>query len=272
MERIFARIQELFDQHNAAVLATVVESHGSTPRKSGSRMIVFPDGAIEGTIGGGGLEKKVIQEALAVFQSGESKLVHIALRENEPTSVGGICGGELRVFLERIGTLPRLLIFGAGHVGQTLARMAGEIELQVVVYDDRVEFIRPELFPPYVKIVHGSFDQAMETLQPARDDFIVVVTYQHANDQQVVRQALDTPARYIGMIGSEIKCMRIRENMREQGVLQEQLDRIHAPIGLPIGGHTPAEVAISILAQVVQVMNEEPTQMGSSQWAVANGQ
>ncbi len=260
VERIFERIQTLFDQNKPAVLATMVESHGSTPRKAGTRMIVFPDGSIEGTIGGGGFEKKVIEEAQNVLQSAEARLVHISLRENEPTSVGGICGGEVRVFLERIGTLPRLLIFGAGHVGQTLARMAGEIDIQVIVYDDREEFTRPDLYPAHVKPTYGSFPKAMESLKPTEDDFIVIVTYQHANDQQVLKDALSTPARYIGMIGSEMKCLRIRENLKEEGIQEEQLDRVHAPIGLPIGGHSPAEVAISILAQLVQVMNENETE------------
>ncbi len=257
MERIFERVQELFDQNKPAVLATIIESRGSTPRKTATRMIIYPGGSIEGTIGGGSLEKKTIDEALEVLKTGEPKLVHIALREKEPDSVEGICGGEIQVFLERIGTAPRLLIFGAGHVGQTLARMAGEMDLQVVVYDDREEFTRPERFPSYVKTVHGPFDKAIETLQPTQDDFIVIVTYQHANDQGVLKQSLPTPAKYIGMIGSERKCLRIRENLANEGVPREQLDRVHAPIGIAIGGHSPAEVAISILAQIVQVMNQE---------------
>lgn len=256
MTPIYTRIQQLSDERIACAVATVVESSGSTPRKPGSRMIVFPDGSIEGTVGGGALEKSVIEEARRAIENGESRLVYIELRENTPNSVGGVCGGDMRVFIEPIGKGPRLLIFGAGHVGQTIARMAQELDFQIVVYDDRPEFAVPERFPEGVKTVCGPFTEAVAKLQPTNQDYIAIMTYKFTLDAQILKDAVETPARYIGMIGSEVKCMRVMNDLSKQGVAQEKLDKVYAPIGLPIGAHTPAEVAVSILAQVVQIMNE----------------
>lgn len=255
---VFKRAQELMDEGKPAALATVIETQGSTPRKPGSRMIVYPDRKIEGTVGGGALENKVIDVAIKVIDEGNPELVHIDLQDDQPHSVGGVCGGKLTVFVEKIGYASRLLIFGAGHVGQTLARMAAELEIEIMVYDDREQFAVPDLFPEGVKVCHGPFDKAMETLQPKQSDYIVIMTYKHMNDRQVVKEALKTPAKYIGMIGSELKVMRVMDDLKKEGVTEDQLNRVIAPIGLNIGAHTPAEVAVSILAQVVRVMSGFP--------------
>ncbi|HPP03020.1 MAG TPA: XdhC/CoxI family protein [bacterium] len=255
MISIFRRVQELYEEGRPAALCTVVQSAGSTPQKPGARMIVYPDGSIEGTVGGGALEKRVIEEARKVIETGESHLIPIELREHQPHSVGGVCGGEMTVFVEKIGTWPRLLILGGGHVGQTLSRMAAELPLQIVVYDDREEYADPERFPPGVKTVCGPFENAMETLQPTSQDYIAIMTYKYTLDELLVKAAVNTPAKYIGMIGSEMKCRRVRDDLTDQGVPKEKLDRVHAPIGIEIGAHTPPEVAVSILGEIVQVMN-----------------
>lgn len=255
MTPIFTRIQQLEDEGKTAAVCTVIETSGSTPRKPGARMIVYPDGSIEGTVGGGALEKSVIEESLKVIETGEAKVAPITLREHEPDSVGGVCGGALKVFIERVGTRPRLLILGAGHVGQTLARMARELDLQVVVFDDREDQASPDRFPPDVKAVCGPFEKAMEILKPAPGDYIAIMTYKFTLDEEVLHASLQTPARYIGMIGSDLKCMRVMNDLEDRGVAKEQLERVRAPIGIDIGAHTPAEVAVSILAQIVKIMN-----------------
>lgn len=256
MTSIFQRIQELIDEGRPAALATVVESSGSTPRKPGARMIVYPDGSIEGTVGGGSVEKHVIEEALTLIEKGESRLIHIDLRENKSDSVGGICGGEMRVFIEIIGNAARLLILGAGHVGRTLARMAKELDFRVVVYDDREEQAAPDQFPSEAKVICGPFEKAMETMQPASRDYIAIMTYNHALDESLLKDALETPAKYVGMIGSKTKSRQVKEHLANQGVSQERLDAVHAPIGLPIGAHSPAEIAVSILSEIVKVTNQ----------------
>ncbi|MFH1737594.1 MAG: XdhC/CoxI family protein [bacterium] len=255
MKAIFQRIQELCDEERHAALVTVVESSGSTPRKPGARMIVYPDGSIEGTIGGGGVEKHVIEEALTSIETGESQLIHIDLRENKPDSIDAVCGGELRVFIETIGSVSRLLIFGAGHVGRALAHMAKEMDLRVVVYDDRKEQAQVNHFPSEAKVICGSFEEAIKTLQPTPHDYIAIMTYNHALDESLLKNALKTPAVYVGMVGSRTKCKRIKDNLAKQGVSAERLNEVHAPIGLAIGAHTPAEIAVSILAEIVKEAN-----------------
>lgn len=218
-------------------------------------MIVFPDQSIEGTVGGGALEKRVIDEAITSIKSNQNKLIQIDLRENSEHSVGGICGGDLKVFVEVLGQTPRLLIFGAGHVGQTLAEMAHPLELDIEIYDDRDEFTRPERYPKGVKPFCVPFEEAITKANPKPCDFIVIMTYKFTHDSQLLYDALQTQAHYIGMIGSDIKCMRVINDLKKKGVTQEKLDFVHAPIGLDIGAHTPAEVAVSTLAEIIKVSN-----------------
>lgn len=255
MFEVYSRVVEIDKKGKAAALCTVVESKGSTPRKPGSRMIVYPDGSIESTVGGGALEKKVITEALAVIEQGEAKLLHIALRENEADSVGGICGGELQVFIEPIGTQSRLIIFGGGHVGCTLAQIAQHLDVKLVVIDDRDAQSLPGQFPDSAEVLCIPFEQALERIKPSPRDYVVIMTYKYTHDMEILNQALQTQAKYIGMIGSEVKCMRVMHELGQRGVSLEQLNRVHAPIGLPIGAHNPAEVAVSVMAQIVKVMN-----------------
>jgi xanthine dehydrogenase accessory factor len=234
----------------------VVESIGSTPRKPGARMIVYPDGSIEGTVGGGSVEKRVIEEALSLLEKRESRLIHMDLREKKPDSIGAVCGGELRVFIEIIGNLPRLLILGAGHVGRTLARMAAELDFRVVVYDEREEQASPDRFPSDTEVICGPFEKAMETLQPTSYDYIAIMTHSHTLDESLLKNALDTPARYVGMVASKTKSKQIKERLASQGVPQKRISEVHAPIGLAIGAHTPAEIAISILGELIQEANQ----------------
>ncbi|MBN2329230.1 MAG: XdhC family protein [Candidatus Omnitrophica bacterium] len=264
MTSLFGRAQELLDENRTAALATVVETKGSSPRKPGARMIVYPDGSIEGTVGGGGLEKRVIEESLALMKKGESRLLHISLHDQAPGASEGMCGGEMRVFIESIGGAPRLLILGAGHVARTLARMAVELDLNVMVYDNREEYADDKYFPSQVRVIHGPFENAMERLEPAPRDSIVIMTYNHEWDQSLLKDALETSAGYVGMIGSQTKCKQIRDNLTKLGIPGERLRQAHAPIGLPIGGHAPAEISISILGEMIrEYYNKDQSKTGN---------
>ena len=140
---LFQRITELLNSHQVFALATIVEAKGSTPQKSTAKMIVFPDGIIEGTVGGGILEKKVIEEAVQLIPLAENRLFHFDLIENQTDSIGAVCGGQVTVFIEVMGCAPRLMILGAGHVGRSLAQFAVTMPFNVVVYDDRPEWRIP---------------------------------------------------------------------------------------------------------------------------------
>lgn len=257
MKGIFGLAQQAIDAGRAAVMAVVVESKGSTPRKAGARMLIYADGDIEGSIGGGRMEKLVIEAAMPLFESGGCQLLRFDL-DYESSHGAAACGGATLVFIERIGSPARLLIFGAGHVGRALARFACEMEFQVIVYDDRVEYADSKYFPDSVQVIHGAMEEGIASLKPAGRDCVAIMTYDYRHDQKLLEAAMQTPARYIGMIGSRSKSKVIRQNLLAAGVSQESLERIHAPIGLDIGAHTPAEIAVSVLAEIIQHTQAQP--------------
>lgn len=256
MFNVFRRIADLVDARRTFVTASVVNTEGSTPQKPGARMILFPDGSFEGTIGGGAMEEHVKREAAALMTSGGSKLVTVNLRKGEEFSVGGICGGDVHLVLERIAPAGRLMIFGGGHVGRAVAKLGAELGMSLVVYDDRVDYLKPDDFPQGSQLIHAPFEQAAERTTPGGEDAVAIVTYAYPNDLTVLRQMVAGDVGYIGMIGSKVKCQKVLAALREEGVSAADLNRVHAPIGLEIGAHTPAEVAISILGQIVQWMNQ----------------
>jgi xanthine dehydrogenase accessory factor len=218
-------------------------------------MLVYPDGSIEGTIGGGILEKQIIDASLPLFEKASNQLLHFDLKEGSEESLDAVCGGSVDVFVEVINPAARLIIVGGGHVGQVLARMAVELPLQVEVFDSREEYLKPALYPTGIKTTQGSFEECMRMVKPTESDYIAIMTYGHAHDEGVLYNALHTPAKYIGLVASARKMKTFRENLMQKGISPERLDQVFAPIGLPIGGHTPAEIAVSILAQIVQEMN-----------------
>jgi len=221
-------------------LATVVEVKGASPAQVGFKLLVRPDGSVVGNVGGGALEQRIREEALGALHEGRSGLFHYALREEGSASVGMLCGGDVTVFVEVYQSAPVLLIVGGGHIGQPLSDLA-----QFVGFDVRVVDVRPE------RATVPQLDPAAVTVST----YIVLITEDHVTDEQALRQVLDTPAAYVGMIGSQRKVGIIFDHLRADGVGEEQLARVHAPIGLNLGGRSPAEIALSILAEIVQVQD-----------------
>ncbi|HCD71724.1 XdhC/CoxI family protein [Thermovirga lienii] len=237
------------------VLCTVVRSHGSTPRKLGASMWVRSDGSIAGTIGGGALEKAVIQRALEVMEDPTApKLYESILREKESQGQA-VCGGEVSVLLEPLGMEPKIIIFGAGHVGAALARLASAARFNVIVWDEREEYANQDRFPG-CKAVACSLEEAVcgGVIPIARNSYVVVVTRGHSLDEEVVRSLEGKPMAYLGVIGSRRKISFMRKSLMEKGVSEEFLDSIFQPIGLPIRAETPEEIALSILAEIVGKM------------------
>lgn len=226
------------ERREPVALATVVEVKGASPAQVGFKLLVRPDGSVVGNLGGGALEQRVREEAVAALQEGQSRLVHYTLREEGPNAVGMLCGGEVTVFVEVYQPAPVLLIVGGGHIGQPLAEMA-----RIVGFDVQVVDVRPE------RATVPQFDPTAITPWT----YVVLITENHITDEQALRQVLDTPAAYIGMIGSRRKVSIIFDHLRAEGVPEERLARVHAPIGLDLGGRSPAEIALAILAEVVQV-------------------
>ncbi len=247
---IYREIARLSAEGREAAVATVTVASGSTPREEGAKMLVRADGSIMGTIGGGSIEKKVIQEALAVIRDGKPKKV--AYRLQATGELGMICGGDMEVFLEPLPITPHLYIFGGGHIALPLAKMAHITGFKISIIDERPAFANPERFPDAAQTITSDIATAFEQLTIDHSSYIVIVTHGHKGDETALAAALKTPARYIGMIGSKEKNRTVFAHLLAQGYTQEDLDRVHAPIGLRIKAQTPEEIAVSILAELIQ--------------------
>jgi xanthine dehydrogenase accessory factor len=252
MEDIYREIVRVKAEGEEAALVTVVRASGSTPREEGAKMLVRPDGSIIGTIGGGSLEAQIIREAVKVIRQGKPKSLHRSLTAKEAEE-GMICGGDLEVFIEPILTPPALYIFGGGHIALALTKMGKLCGFKITVVDDRAEFASAERFPEADVILADDFTKSFSRLKIDKTSCIVIVTHGHRHDEVVLEWAVGTPAKYIGMIGSKTKNETIYSHLRARGIAQEQLDRVHAPIGLEIEAQTPEEIAVSILAELIKV-------------------
>jgi len=238
MKEILEALQRSLESNEPVALATVVEVTGASPAQVGFKLLVWPDGRIMGNVGGGALENRIREEALSALHEGKSRLMHYTLREAGPDAIGMLCGGEATVFIEVYQPAPVLLIVGGGHIGQPLAEMARIVGFNVQVVDVRAERATVPRFNP-------------ATITPWT--YVVLITEDHVTDEQALRQVLDTSAAYVGMIGSRRKVGTIFDHLRAEGIPEERLAQVHAPIGLDLGGRSPAEIALAILAEIVQV-------------------
>jgi xanthine dehydrogenase accessory factor len=216
-------------------------------------MVVYPDGRIVGTIGGGCYEDDAFWKARTAIETRRPLLVRYDLTDDFAEESGLICGGNMEVYIEPLEPAPRLFIIGAGHVGFHLARLAAEVGFRIHVLDDREKFANPERFPTAAEIVVDSIPAWLERADLPPRAFVVVVTRGHRHDLDALRALIDRPVRYVGLIGSRAKVSRIYEALVAEGVSPETLRRVHAPIGLDIGAITPQEIAVSIVAELIAV-------------------
>jgi len=265
---LFAEVARRAAAREPFALCTVVATHRSAPRDAGAKMLVAPDGSICGTVGGGPLEASVLFEAVQLLRGGgQSGIRRFALTtagdaaEPLPAApspgedLGMKCGGEASVFIDVVRPAARLVIYGAGHVGERLANLAAEAGLTAVVVDDRPDFARRERFPRAAEVRCADLEKdPLGGLSPGPEDFLVVLTRCHALDEAVLEAALRAPARYVGLIGSRRKvALILRSIARRQGRDPRADARLHAPIGLKLGDKSPGEIAISILAEILLV-------------------
>ena len=255
---IYQEVVKIRAEGEEAALVTVISASGSTPREEGAKMLVRPDGSIVGTIGGGSVELEVIKEAIEVIKVGRPK--HLCYRLKEGDELGMLCGGDVEVFIEPIVSAPTLYIFGGGHIALALAKMANLVGFKIVVIDDRPEYANPDRFPEAELTLAEDFDKVFNKLNINKTSYIVIVTHGHKGDEVVLEGVAGTKARYIGMIGSKTKNKAVFSHLLAKGIPQELLDRIHAPIGLSIHAQTPEEIAVSILAEIIQVRRSPPNQ------------
>jgi xanthine dehydrogenase accessory factor len=226
------------ERNEPVALATVVEVKGASPAQVGFKLLVRPDGSAIGNAGGGVLAQQIKDAALAALLEGRSRLYHRALRETGPDAVGTLCGGDVTLFIEVFHPRPILLVVGGGNLGRPLAEMARIIGFQVQVVD-----VQPD------RATAPQIDPTRVTPWT----YVVLISEDHITDEAALRQVIDTSAAYIGMIGSRHKVKTILDHLRADGVPEERLAQVRAPIGLELGGRQPAEIALAILAEIVQV-------------------
>jgi len=251
MREIFLEIGASLERGEAVALATVVRTRGSTPREVGAKMLVRSDGSTLGTVGGGVLEAAIIKAALEALEKGEPRLIQYGLRADKREGDYGVCGGDMDVFIDVIKPRPLLLLVGGGHVAKPLAKMAHMAGFRIAVLDDREEYANPQRFPDAAQILVGDLKGELERFPLTPETYVVIATRSHETDAEALGAVLDSPAAYIGLLGSRRKVSFIFRALRERGASDEALARVHAPIGLDIGAQTPEEIAVSILAEMV---------------------
>ena len=245
---------------------TIVRSTGSTPQRTGAKMLVFADGRTVGTIGGGCYENDAIGRARDVIAAGTPALIRYDLNDDFVQESGLICGGQMEVYIDPIAPAPRLYVIGAGHVGWHLARAASDAGFRIHVIDDREKFASRDRFPAAAEIVVEDIAGWLHGVELPASAYVVVVTRGHTHDFDALRALAARDLRYLGLIGSRAKVARVFDALAQEGMPAECLARVHAPIGLDIGAITPAEIAISILAELIAVRHGKDVSSLSMKW------
>lgn len=247
MRAIASALLALLDRGEAAALATVIRTAGSTPQVVGARLLLAADGTSVGTVGGGRIESVVLDALRETLADGKPRRVARHLGRD----LGMCCGGEMEVFVERIEGRPALVLFGAGHVAQPTAALAQRVGFEVTVVDDREELLTAERFPDAHRVLADPAEAiAAGLLRFGPTTYVVICTHDHRLDEEALAACLDRPRRYLGMIGSRRKVLQIARRIRQRRP-DAPLEGVHAPIGLDLGAETPDEIAVSIVAELV---------------------
>jgi xanthine dehydrogenase accessory factor len=250
---IYQHIDEFVAKHKAAALCIVTDTKGSTPRKIGSKMLVAPNGSILGTIGGGAIEVQVIAEAIEVIKSNKAlkKSYQLAADLNMQ------CGGNVEVYIEPVGVRAKLYIFGAGHIGKALANFAYQVDFDVTLLDFRpIEFTETEL--QKYKFIYGDYFETIESMEFDDNSYSTIMSPTHDHDFELLRRLGKKPFAYLGMIGSKRKVAKVHDTFLKEGYFTEaELNTFDTPMGVEMAAETPEEIAISILAKIIDVRNKK---------------
>jgi len=253
MKDILFHLSELKDQDLAFTFCLVTEAKGSTPRKEGAKMLVFADGTISGTIGGGSIEKQAIDEAIQVLKSGKPLKKSYQLE----TDLQMQCGGNMEIYFEPFNKNIKLYIFGAGHVGREVGRFATDLDFKVIFVDNR-EGIYSEFPSSYAQCINNDYFKTIEETEFTSRDFAVITTPNHQYDEQIMLRMAKLNLAYVGMIGSKRKVAESKKRLLSQNIItEEQLNSVDMPIGIPFQAETPREIAISIVAKLIDVKNSK---------------
>jgi xanthine dehydrogenase accessory factor len=263
---IYEEIVKLQRDGHKGAIATIVNVRGSIPAFRSAKMLVRDDGTIAGTIGGGCVEAEVWQAAREVMESEKPRTLSFDLNQDPKYDTGLVCGGTLEIFIEPVLPTPVLYIFGAGHVGLELSKAATRSGFSVIVIDDRDAYANKERFPEAAEVLAEDFDRVLARLNPSETSYIVIVTRGHRDDMRVLRWAVQTRAKYIGMVGSKRKAITVFRELVKEGLKQELFERVHSPVGLDIGAITPEEIAISITAELIGIRRKVERPLPHMSW------
>ncbi|MFN2121166.1 MAG: XdhC family protein [Anaerolineales bacterium] len=252
METIFQAAGTLERDGKAGAVCTVFSSEGSTPRHAGSKMLVYADGHILGSVGGGDMEHRVVSEALQSIIDGQSRMLRYNLADPDRGDPG-VCGGQVEVYVEPILPAPTLVVIGGGHVGKAVAHLAKWLQFRVVVSDDRPEFCNKEAMPDADEFHVGPLAELPTKVEITSRTFLVLTTRGSNVDAEGLPALLGLGAAYIGVIGSKRRWATTMKELQGRGIHKEQLAGVHSPMGLELHAETPEEIAVSIMAEVLMV-------------------
>jgi xanthine dehydrogenase accessory factor len=255
MTSIFQALSELEKNNQPAALCTVTKSEGSTPRHVGSKMLVYPDGTFIGTVGGGDLEHRVLDEAWMALSDGQPRHLHYNMADPSRGDPG-VCGGQVEVFVEPILPPATIVVIGAGHVGKAVVHLAKWLGFRVVVNDDRAEFCTPESTPGADEYYPIEMGKLADQLKITKRTYLIVTSRGSSVDALGLPSLLKSEAAYIGVIGSKRRWATTVKALKEKGVDESLLAKVHSPIGLELEAETPEEIAVSIMAEVLMIRDQ----------------
>ncbi len=260
-ESIYPELLKIEKENKEAYLAIVIDTKGITSCRKGAKMIIFPDGKITGTIGGGEVEHNLItlvkEKKIQKPTTFTFNLTGKNTQKDNEIKLNSICGGIVQVYIEPVNTKERLFIFGAGHCAMELSALASRCGFYVTVIDDREEWLSKEKHPYAHRLIHCSFEEIEKNIKLNKNDYAVIMTHSHNHDKTVLKQLINKELKYTGMMGSKHKVNEIFNQLTQEGIQQEKLKKIYAPIGIPIGSTTPPEIAVSICAQLIKIKNNK---------------
>jgi xanthine dehydrogenase accessory factor len=240
-------------------IATIVQVNGSIPSYESAKILVREDGSFMGTVGGGCVEAEVWNAAREVIESEKPRHLTFSLGQDAAYDEGLICGGQLNIFVEPVIPQPHAYIFGGGHVSKSISKVATIAGFSTVIVDNREAFANKERFPEAEATYAEEYEDVFPKLEVNSSTYLIIVTRGHRDDMRVLRWAVNTPARYIAMIGSKRKTISVVHELEKEGISREAFDKVFAPMGLEIGAETPEEIAISVVAEMIAIRRAPET-------------
>jgi xanthine dehydrogenase accessory factor len=256
---LYDEIVRLRSLGQKCAVATIVQVNGSIPSFESAKILVREDGSFMGTVGGGCVEAEVWNAAREVIETEKPRHLSFSLGQDAAYDEGLICGGQLNIFVEPVIPQPRAFIFGGGHVSKGISKIATLAGFSTSIIDNREAFANAERFPEAEATYAEEYEDVFPKLPVNSSSYIIIVTRGHRDDMRVLRWAVNTPAKYIAMIGSKRKTISVVHELEKEGIPREAFDKVFAPMGLEIGAEMPEEIAISVVAEMIAVRRAPDT-------------